>query len=182
MSRLGKISSLLSDMDRSTRLRWGGCIALALLVAVILSEVHASIGRLELKRKRREAELAEMMSLRQRYLEVKNVSQMFANRLAATRGDDTPARLVEEIGIKGKGLRITPIKGEERGGFLEDVAEVRIDALSANDAVNMVYRLEKGTRPVLLKKALFKSRFDDPAALDVTLTIALLKQKPQGGQ
>jgi general secretion pathway protein M len=32
----------------------------------------------------------------------------------------------------------------------------------------------------VIKKALLKSRYDDPARLDLTLTIALLKAAPQG--
>ena len=69
---------------------------------------------------------------------------------------------------------------EERGGFLEDAAEVKIDGVTANEAVNLLFRLEKGPRPVVIKRALLKTRFDDPARLDLTFTIALLKALPQG--
>ena len=40
-------------------------------------------------------------------------------------------------------------------------------------------RLEKGVKPVVIKKANLKTRYDDPAKLDVTLNIALLKPAPQ---
>ena len=85
---------------------------------------------------------------------------------------------MEESGIKGKSTRITPVKGEERAGFMEDAAEVKIEGLSANEAVNLLHRLEKGPRPVIVKKALLRTRFDDPARLDLTLTVALLRQAP----
>jgi len=57
---------------------------------------------------------------------------------------------------------------------------VKLDGLTLNEAVNLLYRLEKGSRPVLVKKANLKTRFDDPALLDLTLTIALLKPAPKG--
>jgi general secretion pathway protein M len=54
--------------------------------------------------------------------------------------------------------------------------------VTANEAVNLLHRLEKGSKPVVINKALIKSRFDDPSKLDLTLTIALLKSAPQGRQ
>jgi general secretion pathway protein M len=52
---------------------------------------------------------------------------------------------------------------------------MKIEGLTANELVNLLHRLEKGAKPVILKKLLVKSRFDDPAKLDVTLTLALIK-------
>jgi general secretion pathway protein M len=62
--------------------------------------------------------------------------------------------------------------------MMEDAADVKIDGLTANEAINLIYRLEKGNRPLLLKKANLRVRFDDPSRLDLVLTIALLKPAP----
>uniref|UniRef100_A0A831UFI4 General secretion pathway protein GspM n=1 Tax=Geobacter metallireducens TaxID=28232 RepID=A0A831UFI4_GEOME len=178
MTALDRIRDAWGAMESRTRLRWGYGIITVLALAVALSAVHDRIALLEKKRIRREADLVEMMELKHRFLEARTVSQRLANRLAATRPDDTPARIVEETGIKGKSTRITPVKGEERAGFLEEAAEVKIEGLTANEAVNLLHRLEKGPRPVVVKKALLRTRFDDPARLDLTLTVALLRQAP----
>ncbi len=167
-------------MDHRTRIRWGVGISLVLLFLILFTAANERISALEKKRKSREADLVEMMALKHRYLSAKMTSQQFAGRLASTRSDDSPAKIIEEIGIKGKSSRITPLKGEERGGFVEDAAEVKIEGLSANEAVNLLYRLEKGGRPILVKKTNMKTRFDDPSRLDVTLTFAILKAAPQG--
>jgi general secretion pathway protein M len=161
--------------DRGVRLFMGGGIALLLLLLVLFTSANQRISALEKRRTAREAELVEMMGLKQRYLAAKISFQRFSGRLAASPGDDSPARVVESIGIKGTSSRITPLKGEQRGGFVEDAAEVRIEGLTANETVNLVYRLEKGEKPVLVKKAHLKTRFDDPSRLDVTITMALLK-------
>jgi len=168
------------SLDQRTRLQWGIGIALLLLVIILFTTLNGQISALEKKRKARENDLVEMMILKQRFQAAKLSSQRFAGRLAGVQADDSPAKIIEEIGIKGKSSKITPLKSEERGGFIEDSAEVKLDGLTLNEAVNLLYRLEKGTRPVLVKKANLKTRFDDPALLDLTLTIALLKPAPKG--
>jgi general secretion pathway protein M len=180
MNYLNLLLEKYHHLDNRTRIRMGIGIALLLSLAIILSMANDRIGRLKKQLAARGADVAEMLVLKQRYQQANAVARKLANRLEATRPDDSPARIIDEIGIKGKGSQIKPLKGEERGGYLEDSAEVKLDGLTLNEVVNLIFRLEKGTRPVVIKKALLKTRFDDPARLDLTLTIALLKAAPQG--
>ncbi|MDD2319016.1 MAG: general secretion pathway protein GspM [Geobacteraceae bacterium] len=180
MKYIDLLREYYTNMDQRTRLHWGGGIALLLLVVIVFSTLNERIAVLEKRRKARESDLVEMMTLKQRFLSAKLSSQRFAGRLAAIRADDSPAKIIEEIGIKGKSSKVTPLKGEERGNYIEDSAEVNIEGLSLNEAVNLLYLLEKGNRPVLVKKANIKTRFDDPSLLDLTITIALLKSSPKG--
>jgi general secretion pathway protein M len=180
MNYLNLLAEKYHHLDNRTRIRMGIGIALLLSLAIILSMTNDRIGRLKKQLAAREADVAEMLVLKQRYQQANVVALKLANRLEATRPDDSPARIIDEIGIKGKVSQIKPLKGEERGGYLEDAAEVKMDGLTLNEAVNLIFRLEKGTRPVVIKKALLKTRYDDPARLDLTLTIALLKASPQG--
>lgn len=182
MNYLNVLAEWYHQLDSRLRLRLGIGIAFFLFLALLFSTANDRIGRLKKKLAGREADVAEMLVLKQRYLEANAVSQNLSNHLTATRPDDTPGRIIEEIGIKGKGSQIKPLKGEERGGYLEDAAEVKMDGLTLNEAVNLLFRLEKGARPVVIKKALLKTRFDDPSRLDLTLTVALLKAAPQGGR
>ncbi|HTP64534.1 MAG TPA: hypothetical protein VMJ66_04010 [Geobacteraceae bacterium] len=182
MNYLKLLAEQYLRMDSRLRVRIGIGIAVLLCLAILLSAANDRIGRLKKKLASREADVAEMMVLKQRYLEANANSLRLSNRLAATRPDDTPAQIIEEIGIRGKGTQIKPVKGEEHGGFLEDAAEVKMDGLTANETVNLFFRLEKGARPVSIKRALIKTRFDDPSRLDLTLTVALLKAAPQGGR
>ena len=178
MRRLEQLRNTVSDMDRETRLRWGIGIALILLLAVVFSSVSGAIGSLARKRTVREGELMELMLLKQRYLGLKKESERLANRLATVKTDDSPGRVMEEAGFRGKPVQIRPLKGDVQGGGQEELAEVKIDGLTANELVNLLYRLEKGAKPTSLKKLLVKNRFDDPAKLDVTLTLALIRAVP----
>ncbi|WP_136523644.1 general secretion pathway protein GspM [Geomonas ferrireducens] len=179
MSRQEMIS-MLQGLDSTIRQRIGIALAVLLAIVVALSAINSRITALEHKRTAREADIAEMMRLKLRYQEANAGAQRMANRLMATRPDDSPAKIIEETGIKGRGSQIKPVKGDDIPGYVEDAAEVRMEGLTANEAVNLIYRLEKGTRPVTVKKALIKQRFDDPSKLDVALTIALIKPAPAG--
>jgi general secretion pathway protein M len=168
-----------NEMEPAVRLKAGYCLALLLLLAIVYSAIHDRIIKLERKRASREVDLTEMMLLKQRHREASAGAQKLSNKLSAVTVDDSVAKLLEEIGIKGKSSQIRPLKGDDRPGIVEDAAEVKIDGLTVNEAVNLLHRLEKGAKPVAVKKANFKTRYDDPARLDVTLNVALLKPSPQ---
>ncbi len=180
MSYLARVKEAYGRLDERERLRVGIAVALLLALAIAYSAANDQVKRLAGKRHSREAALAEMLVLRQRYREANAGAQKLANRLSAAKPDDTPAKLIDEIGIKGKGSQIRPVKGEERPGMVEDTADVKLEGLTANETVNLLHRLEKGTKPVVIKKGLIRTRFDDPAKLDVSLTLALLKPAAAG--
>jgi general secretion pathway protein M len=166
----------LAGLSEQQRLRLMVGVATVLALALLYSLASDRLQRLDRHRAAREATLGEMMSLKERYREAQAGAQRTANRLAAVRADDTPARLMEEIGIRGKNLQVRALPPAEGAEGREEVAEVRIDGVTANEAVNLLYRLEKGDRPVMVRRSLIKTRFDDPGRLDLTLTIALQKR------
>lgn len=180
MSKLAAIIERYNSLDVRVRQGVGIGVAALMVLVVFLSFANERINALVQKRASRENDLLQMMALKQRYYAARAASLSFGNRLAAQTPDDSPSRVIEEAGIKGKASQITPLKGEVRGQYVEDAAEVKLEGLSANEAVNLLYRLERGTRPVIIKSAAIKTRFDDPAKLDVTIILALLKNAPAG--
>lgn len=178
MRVLEQIRDAWRDLDSRSRL-WAGYGLIAVLACALgWSALAAKSAELERKRHAREMVLKELLPLKASYMNARQSADMITGRLSSVRPDDSPAKLIEEIGIRGKGIRITPAKGEQRGTMVEDAAEVRIDGLSMNEALNLIYRLEKGSRPVVLKKANLRMRFDDPTRCDLALTMALLKPAP----
>jgi general secretion pathway protein M len=178
MKILNELLERWRGLDNRTRL-WAGYGLIALLVISLLwSALADRTATLERKRTAREAVLKELLSLKVAYRTAKQSSDLLMGRLASVRADDSPAKIIEEIGIKGKGLKIAPVKGEDRPGFIEDAADVRMEGLTLNEAINLVYRLEKGSRPMVVKKANLRIRFDDPSRCDLALTVALLKPAP----
>ncbi len=175
MTSLKEIAAGFRELDPAIRLKLGIGCAVCLALALLYSLAHDQVNRLEKRRTAKESELAELLVLKQRYQETNSAAQRSANRLAAVRAGDSPAKLIEETGIKGKSLQVKPLKTEERNGFQEESADVRIEGLTPNEAINLLFRLEKGTRPLSIRKALFKPRFDDLSRLDLAMTVTLQK-------
>lgn len=174
----GKLSDLrqrFNELDQKSRLRLMMGLAALLVLAVLWSALNDAAAKLERKRQAREADVAEMLQLQQRFNGARSGYDRMNGRLASVRADDSPARLMEEIGIRGKSLQVKSVKGEEHKGAVEDAAEVKIEGLTANEAVNLLYRLERGAKPVIVRRALLKTRYDDQSRLDLTMTVALLK-------
>jgi general secretion pathway protein M len=165
-------------LDSRTRLRAGYLLIALLAIALLWSALAEKTAQLERKRTAREAVLKELLPLKLAYASAKQSADRLNGLLSGVRPDDSPARIIEEIGIRGKGVKVVPVKGEERGGILEDTADVRLEGLTANETINLLHRLEKGGRPLVLKKANLRVRFDDPARFDLILTLALLKRVP----
>lgn len=166
------------SLDVRSRL-WSGYAVIVLLAAAVgWSMLSAKVQELEKKRSARETVLKELLPLKVVYLSARSSSDQLRGRMASLRPDDSPAKIIEETGIKGKSVKIAPLKGEERPGFSEDAADVRIEGITLNEAINLLYRLEKGSRPLVIKKSNLRIRFDDPSRSDLTLVLALLKPAP----
>ena len=169
------IRDLWLDLDRRSRLLLGYALIILLIGAVGWSALHSRVAALEKKQTARESVRKELLPLKVAYLTARQSADMLTGRMASLRPDDSPAKLVEETGIKGKSVKITPVKGEEKNGFIEDGADIRIDSLTMNEAVNLIYRLEKGNRPLVIKKSNIRIRFDDQSRCDLNLVLALLR-------
>ncbi len=166
------------NLDDRTRLWCGYALIILLAAAVGWSTLNARVQELEKKRTSREAVLKEMMPLKLAYLLARQSSDTLRGRMASLRPEDSPAKIVEETSIKGKSVKIVPLKSEERNGVTEDAADIRIEGLTLNEAINLLYRLEKGSRPVVIRKSNLRVRFDDATRSDLTLVLALLKPAP----
>lgn len=166
------------NLDGRTRLRIGYVLIALLAAAVGWSALDVKVRALEKKRAARETVLKELMPLKIAYMSARRSSDQLSGRIAALRPDDSPAKIIEETGIKGKTVKIVPLKGEERSGFIEDAADVRVEGITINEAVNLLYRLEKGSRPLVIKKSNLRVRFDDPSRADLSLVLALLRPAP----
>ena len=178
MRPLEIIRDAWQDLDSRTRL-WIGYALIALLAAAVgWSTLSAKVQALDKKRAARESVLKEMMPLKAEYLSTRQSSDQLSSRMASLRPEDSPAKIIEDTGIKGKSIKIVPLKGEDRRGFIEDAADIRIEGLTLNETVNLLYRLEKGSRPLVIKKSNLRVRFDDPSRCDLTLVLALLRPAP----
>lgn len=178
MKPLEMIRDMWQDLDSRTRLWVGYAMIAVLAFAVGWSALSAKVAELEKKRAARETVLKELLPLKMTYMAARQSSDQLKGRMASLLPEDSPAKIIEDTGIKGKSVKIAPLKGEERSGFIEDAADIRIEGLTLNEAVNLLYRLEKGSRPLVIKKYNLRTRFNDPSRCDLSLVLALLRPAP----
>ncbi len=170
------------DLDPRTRLWSGYALILLLTAAIGWSALNTKVQASEKKRAARETMLKELMPLKVAYQTARQSSSQLSGRVASLTPDDSLAKIIEDSGIKGKSVKIVPLKGEERSGFMEDTADVRIEGVTLNEAINLLYKLEKGSRPLVIKKSNLKVRYDDPSRCDLTLILALIRPAPGQGK
>lgn len=178
MNLLDDLRNRWQELEPTARLYLGYATIATLLIALCWSYIDLEASKLEKKLAARETVLKEMLPLKVAYTSVRQQSDELKGRAAALRPDDSLARIIEETGIKGRSLKLLPIKGEEKQGFVEEAAEIRVEGLTLNETLNLLYRLEKGRKPLVIRKANLRVRFDDPSRFDVTLVMALLKPLP----
>lgn len=176
MSPTEQLRDLFQNLQPATRrnLLWLLCLVLSLLVAYSL--LSNRVQQLERTATARAATLQELLGLQQRYREASAAAGRLANRLAAVTPEDTPLALVEQTGITGSGsVQLKPLPRQENGATLRDTAEIRMQGLSLNELVNLLYLLEQQPKPVVVDKAVVRTRFSEPARLDLVLTLSLLR-------
>lgn len=175
MSTIREFAARFRELDPRIRLRWGIGLAVFLSLALLYSFANDQVKKIETLRIAKEGEIAELLALKQRFSEASAIAQRNANMQTAVRTEDSPAKLVEDTGIKGKSLQVKPLKSEERGGVIEEAAEIKIDSITPNETINLLYRLEYGAKPATVRRALLKTRFEDPSRLDLTMIVTLQK-------
>lgn len=169
----------LSFNEDNRRLVIGLILSLLILVLTFgLLQRHLSL--LDKRKIAREQTLTELLSLRQQYQEAAVDANRVKNRLALVTPEDSPATILEHIGIIAKtGIQSKPLARQEKNGLLEEGAEITLSGLSLNELVNLLFRIEQGAKPLVIKKLLTRTHFNEPSKLDVTLTLTLYRAAQQ---
>lgn len=150
--------------------------AAILVLLVAYSSLHSLLTGLGTRKQAREQTLKELLVLQQRYREASADAQRLTNRVASVAPGDTPALIVEQLGIVPRGgIQSKPLPRQELGSLIEEGAELTLSGLSLNETVNLLYRIEQGAKPLTIRKGLLRSRFNDPSRLDLTLQLALFR-------
>lgn len=172
MTRPSSLTNAMNLIDHRTRLTLLVVVASTLLLAVLYSLMDRHLENLARRRIAREKTLLEIMPLRQRYREARQGLLAREAKIAGMKGDETIGSILEGTGIRGKNGQVRLIPSTEKG---VERGEIRIDSITPNELVNLLYRLEYGPKPISLTRGSLKVRFDDPSRIDLSLTATLLR-------
>lgn len=171
-----KLKDYYISMDTNDKQLFKYAIIIILGLLLIYSSIANHISSLAHQRLSREQSLQELMSLKQRYYEASANAQRLANRIASITPNDSPASIIDELGIIPKGgFQAKPLPQQDRGAYSETGALVTLNGLTLNETINLLYRLEQGSKPVIIKQANLRTRFNDPSRLDVSMQLSLIR-------
>ena len=122
----------------------------------------------------------EFASLKSEYQSLKSGIDVIESKKSLTNVKGI-LQAVDEIfvslGLKQRIRSVKPLTTKEAPGVVEEEAEVQVERVNINEAVNLLYKIENAPMSIFIKKAAMKASFENPANLDITMTIALVRPK-----
>jgi hypothetical protein len=68
-------------------------------------------------------------------------------------------------------------EARDRKYAVEEEAEVELEKVNMNEMTNIFYRIENGPFLLSVRKSDIKTNFENPALLNITMTVDLIKPK-----
>lgn len=152
-------------------------LAAAFVICVVLVIMSASLRK---ERDGLRTQQKEMSALREEYLLLKGSVGAVEGRQGLTKVAGV-VQGVEEI-FKSLGLaqKVKSVKSagtrDQRFGT-EEEAEVVVEKVNMNELVNILYKLENAPMAMTLKKTTMRTTFENPALLNLTVTVGLIRPK-----
>lgn len=179
MSKLADLKTWYAELDEELRRLLLMLLAAVAFLIIAATAVQQHLVQLERRKLSRETTLTELMSLRVRHQEAQGDANRIRNRLSLVTADDSPATIIEQTGIAARAsIQSKSLPRQERDGLIEEAAEVTVAGLSSNELVNLLFRLEQHPKPVVVKRFSARPRFNEPARIDLTMTVALYRPGP----
>lgn len=124
-------------------------------------------------------DIARFKALQEEYLKKKAVTDTISKR-SASADSESIVNIIENTGartgVKNRITSIKPLEEREVSGFMDREAEVKIEGVDLNQAVNLVYQIENNKALLIVKEFSMKSRFDNPELLDLKIRLSYLKK------
>ena len=116
-----------------------------------------------------EAEQASLAGMRDK-------SRLFERKRKNSKGKsvhEAVTGVIESLGLKDKLASLQSPPGA--ASAQEERAEARIEEITLNELVNLLFTLENSRMLLLTRKANIRTSFENPELLNVTLSISLIK-------
>ncbi len=161
----------LSERDKNVLIYGGIAAALILLYALVVAPLYADFARKRDAIPKKERDLAEMRTMKEQYVEMRQRLQQLQAE-AARRGPllTEIENITKRTNLTGKIVSLKPQAGVQAANFKENIVEVRLDNITLYDIINYVNQLEKAT--FRIRKLYFKPRFDNPKLLNATILVS----------
>lgn len=167
----------------------GVAVAAAVIIAfysLVWDPLAVAKEKVERQIRVKKQELVQIQDLRLQYMEL-------LNRLEASRKIIDPENFDENfslfphlestvgkvLGGRDKIRSMSPKTKPINDAYVEDTVELKLDGISLDQLVDMMYAIEKGEQPLRFSRLTIKKRRRDPHQFDVTATVSMLKPNKQ---
>lgn len=128
----------------------------------------------ELKR-----QLAQMQELRKDYIQALGEAEEYRKRIFLKEQNISVALegILDGLHLKEKLSSIKPTIQKDIGKYRIDGAEVRMERLTLNETVNLLYAMEQGPEGFIVRSLKMKKDFSQPEKLNITFEVSILRIK-----
>lgn len=166
--------------NMSQRERWliGAGIAFVLLVSIwlgVISPYRESMELLDRQIASRQQQLEEMQELAARYQTLETQIRQAQNRPSRSRDFSLFSfveTLAEDLSVRDRLVSLRPNETSTRGEFKEESVEIKLERLTLEQLVQLLYGLEEGEAALDVKNMRLKTRFEDRSLFDMTASVS----------
>ncbi|RJQ18988.1 MAG: hypothetical protein C4560_06650 [Nitrospiraceae bacterium] len=151
--------------------------SLSVVAAVSVIMVSVFSGNRERENKALNAQLTELMSLREATLDLKNTVESKDRKTGPGKSVgivSTLEQTLKNLGVKATVLR--PLTKNRIKEFTEEDAELEIRNIDLNSIVNLLYKIDNAPLPMKVKNVLIKTGFEDPNKFVLKLTVSVINK------
>ena len=81
------------------------------------------------------------------------------------------------LGMKAKVKSVKALGARDIRYAIEEDADVQVERVTMNELVNMLYKIENAPMALSLKRVNIRTAFEDPALLNISMTLSLIRNK-----
>ncbi|MBF0565651.1 MAG: hypothetical protein HQK89_10445 [Nitrospirae bacterium] len=172
--------SVLRNRVALTGLGFFLAIVTAILLAGMLGGREARLEKSRLSIAEFNATLKDYAALNGEFMDIKKkVNGKEANGAIQSLGD-----VLQSVGLKDRQASIKSMGQKKLSGYEEDSAEFKLQNVTLNEVVNLLYRIENGRVGFFIKGFRMKKSFNGQDKFDVALELSCVRERGQtdGGE
>lgn len=169
----------LSSRERTLVGLAGGALLVIALYSLVWEPLDEGRATLARRIQTKQRELVEMQSMRESYLDLLN---QFDLRQGIIKKADPKFSLFPHIEatvgqVVGREniASMNPQNKDIAGVYREESVEIKLNGVSLQNLVDLMYKVEKGAQPLRFTRLQVKKRLREPQKFDVVATVSMLK-------
>jgi general secretion pathway protein M len=175
----------LSSRERTLVGLAGGALVVILVYTLIWQPIEDQRLALTKRIQTKQHDLIEMTQMRDTYLDLLN--QFDLRQKIIEKADPhfslfpfIESTVSQVLGGRDKIASMNPQNKDMGGLYREESVELKLNGISLQQLVDLMYKIEKGPQPLRLTRLQVKKRPREPQTFDVTATVSMLKALEAG--